>query len=40
MDLDKHPASALISIATGAIAHASVNIDDSVTLGQEQLETY
>ena len=30
----------LINIATGAIAHTSVNIKDSITLGQEQLQTY
>ena len=29
----------MINIATAAIAHTSVNIDDSVTLGQERLET-
>ena len=40
MDPDSHPAGAFINIATGAIAHTSVNIDDSVTLGQVQLETY
>ena len=34
------PAGALINIATGAIAHTGVRIDDSVTLGQEQFETY
>ena len=37
MDPGSHPAGALINIATGAIAHTSVNIIDSVTLGQERL---
>ena len=40
MDPDSHPADALINIPTSAIAHTRVNIDDSVTLGQEQLGTY
>ena len=40
MDPNSHPAGALINTATGALAHTSVNIDDSVTLSQEQLETY
>ena len=38
MDPDSHPAGALIN--TGAIAITCINIDDSVTLGQEQLELY
>ena len=37
MDPGSHPAGALINIATGVIPHTSVNIVDSVTLGQEQL---
>ena len=37
MDPASHPAGALINIATGAIAHTSINLEDSVTLGQEQL---
>ena len=39
MDPGSHPAGALIyiNIATGAIAHTSVSIEDSVTLGQDQL---
>ena len=40
MDPDRHPVGALIDVATGALAHTSVNIDDSVTFDQEQLETY
>ena len=37
MDPGSRPAGAFINIATGAIAHTSVNIEDSVTLDQEQL---
>ena len=35
-----HPGGASINIAARAIAHTSVNTNDSVTLGQEQLQTY
>ena len=37
MDPGSNPVGALINIATGAVAHTSVNIGDSVTPGQEQL---
>ena len=37
MDPGSHPAGALINITTGAIARTSVNIEDSVTHGQEQI---
>ena len=37
MDPGSHPVSGLINIATGAIAHTSVNVKDSVTIGQGRL---
>ena len=40
MDPGSHRDGSLINIVTGAIAPANVNIDEAVSQGQEQLETF
>jgi len=38
VDPDSHPDGALLNVVTGAVAPQDVNIERTVTLGQEQME--